>query len=332
MADYFKTTGVNGQMLIRDTGTDVEFWFRAGYSSDWWNGMPFNWTANGSTTSKKINYPTGRPWYKVGEVRVTKSQTVTFRLTDGSSATGIGGPTSFPQYIKRATVPSKPTTPVISNVTKSSVHVKFEDGASNGAAINSRQIAYSTNSNTPAANTSYPIVSSDKSTTITGLAAETTYYFWARTHNSEGYSSWSGRASAKTLNTPDAPSAPLLASVRMQSVDVAFSAPANNGSSISGYQIGYGISATTPTTTVAATSPQTVTGLTPGTTYYFFVRAQNSVGWGAWSAPRSIRTIAGAYVKVGAVSKLAIPYVKSGGVWKIAEPWVRNAGVWKRTT
>ena len=319
-------------MLIRDTGTDVEFWFRAGYSSDWWNGMPFNWTANGSTTSKKINYPTGRPWYKVGEVRITDSQTVTFRLTDGSSASGIGGPTSFPHAIKRAAEPDKPTTPVISNIGRTSVHVTFSDGDNNGDAITSRQIAYSTNSGTPAATTSYPVVSSDRSTTITGLAAETTYYFWARTRNSEGYSAWSGRATARTLNVPDAPSAPLLAGVRMQSVDVAFSAPSGNGSSITGYQIGYGTSATTPATTVAATSPQIVTGLTPGTTYYFFVRARNAVGWGPWSAPRSIRTIAGAYVKVGAVTKLAIPYVKSGGVWKVAEPWVRNAGVWKRTT
>ena len=320
-------------MLIRDTGTDVEFWFRAGYSSDWWNGMPFNWTANGTTTSKTINYPTGRPWYKVGEVRVTKSQTVTFRLTDGSSASGIGGPTSFPHAIARDTIPAKPTTPVISNIGSNSVHVTFTDGSNGGDAIDARRIAYSTNSSAPAyPTTGYATVSSDRSTTITGLTPEKTYYFWAATHNSVGWSTWSGRASATTLNTPDAPAAPLLSSVRMQSVDVAFSAPANNGSSISAYQIGYGISATSPTTTVAATSPQVVTGLTPGTTYYFFVRARNAVGWGAWSAPRSIRTIAGAYVKVGAVTKLAIPYVKSGGVWKIAEPWVRNAGVWKRTT
>lgn len=328
MVDYYKTTGETGQMLIRDTGTDVEFWFRAGYSSDWWNGMPFNWTANGKTTSKTINYPTGRPWYKVGEVLITDSQTVTFRLTDGSSATGIGGPTSFPHAIARDTNPAKPTTPVISNITATSVYATFTDGSNGGDAIDARQIGYDTDST----GGSKALVSSDRSTTITGLTPGTTYYFWARTHNSEGWSSWSGRATAKTLKVPDAPSAPLLSSVRMRSVDVAFSAPANNGSSISGYQIGYGISPTSPTSTVAATSPQVVTGLNPGTTYYFWVRAQNSVGWGAWSAPRSIRTIAGAYVKVGAETKLAIPYVKVGGVWKIAEPWVRNVGVWKRTT
>jgi hypothetical protein len=327
MTDYFKTTGETGQMMIRDTGTDVEFWFRAGYSSDWWSGMPFNWTANGKTTSKTINYPTGRPWYKVGEVTITDSQTVTFRLTDGSSASGIGGPTSFPHAIQRDTIPAKPTTPVISNITATTVYATFTDGDNGGDAIDARQIGYGTSSTTVQST-----VSSDRSTTVSGLTPGTTYYFWARTHNSEGWSAWSGRATAKTLKTPDAPSAPLLSSVRMRSVDVAFSAPANNGSSISAYQIGYGTGPSTPTSTVAATSPQVVTGLNPGTVYYFWVRAQNSVGWGAWSAPRSVRTIAGAYIKVGAETKLAVPYVKVGGVWKIAEPWVRYVGVWKRTT
>lgn len=328
MTDYTKTTGVNGTMMIRDTGTDVEFWFRAGYSSDWWNGMPFNWTANGSTTSKTINYPTGRPWYKVGEVRITDSQTVTFRLTDHSSSSGIGGPTSFPQYIKRDTIPAKPSTPNISSITATSVYVTFSDGDNGGDAIDARQIGYGTSSTSV-----QDTVSSDRSTTITGLSQGTTYYFWARTHNSEGWSAWSGRASAKTLKGPGAPSAPLLSSVRATSVDVAFSAPSDTGgSTITGYQIGYGTSSSAPASTVSATSPQVVTGLNPGTVYYFWVRARNSVGWGTWSAYRSIRTVAGAYIRVGAEMKLAVPYVKVGGVWKIAEPWIRNVGAWKRTT
>lgn len=328
MTDYTKTTGVNGKMMIRDTGTDVEFWFKAGYSSDWWNGMPFNWTANGKTTSKSINYPTGADWYKVGEVRVTDSQTVTFRLTDGSSSSGIGGPTSFSQSIKRDTIPAKPSTPAISSITASSVYATFSDGSNGGDAIDARQIGYGTSSSSP-----QHTVSSDRSTTISGLSSGTTYYFWARTHNSEGWSSWSGRASAKTLKVPDAPSTPLLSSARMTSVDVAFSANGNGGSTITGYEIGWSPSSVgNPLNSVAAKSPQVVTGLIPGRVYYFRTRAKSAVGWSPWSGAASVRTIAGAYVKVGAEWKLAVPYVKVGGVWKIAEPWVKSVGTWKRTT
>lgn len=328
MTDYTKTTGTNGTMLIRDTGGDVEFWFQAGHPSDWVNGLDFSYTANGSTTNKTINYPTGAPWYKIGERSVSSSQTVTFRLVSDTSISGIGGPTTFSHSIPRDAAPDPPTTPRISGVKATSVVASFSDGNNNGDSIDSRQIGYDTDSS----GGSKSIVSSDGSTTISGLSSNITYYFWARTHNSEGWSSWSGRSSARTLSVPTAPSAPLLSSVTATSVDVAWSANSDGGSPISAYQIGYGTSSTTPSTTISASSPQVVSGLTPGTTYYIFVRAKNSVGWSAWSKPTSMRTVAGAYIKVGDTWKLAVPYVNVGGTWKLAETWGRSAGVWKRSS
>lgn len=328
MVDYTKETGVNGRLMIRDTGGDVEFWFKAGYSSDWYNGLDFSYSANGSTTNKSINYPTGADWYKVGERSVSSSQTVTFRLVSDTSIGGIGGPTTFSHFIARDSRPKAPSTPTLSGITASSVTVKFTDGSNGGDAIDARVIGYDTD---PAGG-SKAEVSSDGSTTVSGLSPGTTYYFWARTHNSEGWSPWSGRASAKTLKTPTAPSSPLLSSVTATSVDVAFSANDSGGSPVTAYQIGYSTSSTgDPTTTVSASSPQVVGGLVPGIVYYFRVRARNSVGWSSWSTYTSVRTIAGAYVKVGTAWKLAVPYVRVGGVWKMAEPWTRSVGVWKRT-
>lgn len=327
MTDWTKTTGVNGKMMIRDTGSSVEFWFKAGYSSDWVNGLKFSWTANGSTTNKSINYPTGAAWYHVGSVTIHTTQTVTFKLVSDTSISGIGGPTTFSHSIKRATVPAKPSTPKLTNISSTTVYVTFTDGSNGGASINSRQIGYGTSSSSP-----QHTVSSDKTTTVTGLVPGTTYYFWARTHNSVGYSSWSGRASAVTLKVPDAPSKPVLSNVKATTIDVAFTANGNGGATIVAYQIGYGVDSSGPTSTVASDGSTTISGLNPGTVYYFWARAQNSVGWGPWSTAVSTRMIAGAYILVGTAWKLAVPYVKADGEWKLAEPWVRNVGVWKQTT
>jgi hypothetical protein len=332
MTDWTKTTGVNGTMMIRDTGSDVEFWFRAGHPAEWVNGLDFSYTANGSTTPRTINYPTGADWFKIGERNVSTDQTVIFRLLSDTSIDGIGGPTTFSHAINRATNPSAPSRPVITAIRATAMTVSFSDGSNGGDAIDSRQIAYSTLSSTPGSSTSYPVVSSDGSTNITGLSEGTRYYFWARTHNSEGYSSWSPSASAVTLDVPDAPSTPLLSSVQSTTVDVAFTPNGSGGATITGYQIGYGTTtAIPPTTIVSAASPHIVGGLTPGTVYYFRARARNSIGWGSWSGAASARTIAGAYIQDGSTVKLAVPYVRDGGVWKMAEPWVRNLGVWKRT-
>lgn len=325
---WSKTTGSTGKMEIRDTGGDVEFWFKAGYSSDWYNGLQFSYTANGSTTNKTIDYPTGADWYKIGERNVTDSQTVTFKLITDTDISGIGGPTTFSHAITRDTAPDAPSKPALSGVTSNSVVVKFTDGDNGGDAIDARQIAYDEDSGVSGAT----IVSSDGSTTISGLTSGVTYYFWARTHNSKGYSPWSASSSIKTLKVPDAPSTPLLSSITATSVDTSFTANGNGGSAITGFQLGYGTSSTTPTTIVNASSPQVISGLTPGTNYYVFARAKSAVGYSAWSAPASFRTVAGAYIRVGTAMKLAVPYVRVGGVWKRAEPWVRDStGVWKRT-
>jgi hypothetical protein len=167
---------------------------------------------------------------------------------------------------------------------------------------------------------------------LTGLTPGTTYYFWARGRNAQGWSNWSVRSQATTLSVPAAPSSPTMTDIT-QTTAVASWIPVNTGGSpITAYQVGYSTTDTTPTTTVSATSPKLLTGLSPGVTYYFRTRAQNAVGWSAWSAPTVAKTIAGARVKVGSVYKDAIPWVRQGGVWKVARPWVKAMGEWKQTT
>lgn len=326
MTDYIIGTGSSGQMLIRDHGYWVEFWITSNNGTTFAHEMPWAWNVNGTYSGwQEYRYTAGAGWRMLGSWGVGYSQTVTFYL-GATGTSGLGGPTTFNQFIFRAVAPSSPSTPVLTNILSISIDAAFSDGADGGSAIDAREIGYGTNGTTPS-NT----VSSDGSTTVTGLTPGTLYYFWARTHNAVGWSAWSARSQATTLRVPDAPAPPTLSNVGPTSVTVSWSPPYNGGSPITGYQVGYGESSSAPTTTVAATSPQVISGLDPGVKYYFWVRAQNTVGWGPYSTSVNADTIAGARIKVAGVYKFAIAYVKDAGVWKLAVPYVKHAGVWKET-
>lgn len=226
-----------------------------------------------------------------------------------------------------ARLSSAPSTPVLSSVTSSSMIATFTDGTG-GAAIDSRQLAYGTSNNVADAT----IISSDGSDTISGLASGTTYYVWARTHNAAGYSPWSGRANATTLGVPEAPSQPVLSNVTQTSATVTWSPNGSGGTPITSYELRYGTDPSgSGATIVTATSPYNVTDLSPGQTYYFWVRAINAVGTSAWSIVANSTSIAGVRIKYAGVWKHAIPYVRDAGVWKLARPWMRYLGTWKET-
>lgn len=329
MTDYTKATGTTGTMMIRDTGTNIEFWLTSGNNSSYNHALPWGFVGNGQTQSNlTYDYVANSGWQRFGFFPVTTSQTITFKIYDSGTG-GIGGPTTLSVAISRQAAPSAPSVPKFANVTSTSVDVSFTDGANNGAAIDSRQISYGLSSSGGTTT-----ISSDGSTTVTGLTPGSTYYFWARTHNVKGYSPWAGPSSVVMLNVPSAPAQPLLSSVTATTIDVSFTpATSAGGSPITGYEIGYGedLYIYTAPTVVPASSPQTITGLKPGTLYHIWVRAKNAIGNGPWSVVNSATTVAGVYINVGGTWKLAVAYVNVGGTWTAAEVWSRSVGVWNRT-
>ncbi len=103
--------------------------------------------------------------------------------------------------------------------------------------------------------------------------------------------------------TPTVPGAPILSTATPGNLSVSLSwgAPSNNGGSqVTGYDVCEsttalgGESCPTPPTTTTSSTSVTVTGLTNGTTYYFTVKAVNSVGPSAASNELSATPVAAA--------------------------------------
>jgi len=122
--------------------------------------------------------------------------------------------------------------------------------------------------------------------TVTGLTNGTSYTFTVTATNVVGTSLASSPSSAVTpAGPPSTPSAPTATVASTTSATVAWTAPANNGSTITGYTVTSSPGGLTCTTTGSITC--TVTGLTTGTSYTFTVTATNVVGTSAASPASS---------------------------------------------
>lgn len=324
MTDYTRGTGSSGTMLIRDLGQTVEFWINANNSTTWSDHIPWGWTVPWASASGTFYYHPNSAWQRITTIQVGQSANVTFHL-GATGTSGFGGPTDFTVFLNRATIPQTPSAPTFSSITATSARMAFGWFGDGGSPITTWRMDYGTDLVVGR----QTVLSFDA--VVSGLTPGSTYYCDAIVLNGVGYSNWSAISTFTTLDVPQATTTPTLSNVGPVSVDVTWVPNGNGGSAITGFQVGYGTDPSAPTSTVAAVSPQTVTGLIPGTKYYFWTRAGNSVGWGPWSASANATTVAGARIKVSGVWKVAVPYVRDGGVWKIAHPYVKDAGVWKET-
>lgn len=226
-----------------------------------------------------------------------------------------------------ASPPDPPKPPVLTVVSDTAIRLAWGgDKDNNGAAINDREFWGSP--------TTTPQFSRDGVDNYLweGLDRGTKYYFWARTHNAEGWSAFSSRVTVTTFDRPDAPSSPALSSIKQTTAIAKVTANGDGGTPVTDFIISYGTNKSASQIDRGSYGTLLLEHLQPATTYYIKARAFNHVGFSPWSAIRSFRTIAGAYVKVGGVQKEAVPYVKVNGVWRIARGWSKIAGVWSETT
>ena len=152
--------------------------------------------------------------------------------------------------------------------------------------VNSEVDGYYVYYSLPSSNTVQKVTVSGEdnlSTVLTGLSRNTAYQVWVTAYNAAGEGNASARASFTTLKTAAAPAQPTnvkAVSTGSNSVQVTWTRSASGD--VAGYYVYYGTSATSAskygTTYSANTTSATITGLTTGKEYYFWVTAFNGDG------------------------------------------------------
>lgn len=184
--------------------------------------------------------------------------------------------------------------------------------------------------------------SADVTTTnalIIGLEGGVVYNARVAAVGESGQGAFSSSASGTAIDVPAAPVLTVTAGNRK--ADLSWKAPANNGSTITGYkieqQVGEGVWSAVTTNAVTVTT-YSVANLVPGTTYRFRVYAINAAGNGPESAPQTAAIVAAPDAPVvtatpaagqvilswneptvngGSVSAYKIERSASGGTWTV---------------
>jgi hypothetical protein len=139
------------------------------------------------------------------------------------------------------------------------------------------------------AQTPRTFASAATSQVVTGLANNSAYSFTVAAVNGRGTGPASAKSAAVTIGTPSAPPTAAAAPGNAKAT-VSWTAPANNGAAITGYQVTpyIGATAQTPQLFASTATSQSVTGLTNGVAYTFRVAAVNARGTGPTTTTGSI--------------------------------------------
>ncbi|BDG01214.1 fibronectin type III domain-containing protein [Anaeromyxobacter oryzae] len=158
--------------------------------------------------------------------------------------------------------------------------------------------------------------------TVTGLAANASYWYRVCATNATGDGAFSPAAAGSTL--PAAPGAPTFTAITATSLTASWSAPAGGAAS---YDLERATSATGTFTRVATgvTGPSAPdASLSTGTTYWYRVRAVSAAGPGAYSATSQVITLPGApgtptFSAIGAGSVTLAWAAAAGGATYLVE-------------
>lgn len=260
-----------------------------------------NWTApaNGGAaiTDYVIDYSTnvGGSWTNFAHSPSTATSATITGLTNGISyifrvaavnSTGTGQYSLYSQAATPATTPDAPTS-ISGTISGSNINLSWlAPPATGGAVITDYIIQYSSN-NGSSWTTLNDGVSSSVSSVIPGLVFGSTYVFRVAAVNKAGIGTYSDSSSPLFFAlVPSAPSS-IQAISTNNNIQLSWSVPNSNGSSIIDYTIQISSNNGVSWTTVSSTQTNNIITISSptvslGSTYSFRVAARNSIGIGPY--------------------------------------------------
>ncbi len=229
-----------------------------------------------------------------------------------SAANRAGTSAQSPAVSATTTAAGPPSAPtgLVATPGTGSIALSWTAPVSNGGSpITGYTVYYSTTAGAELTGSS--VATTATTATISALTTGTTYYFEVVATNVLGSSSPSTEISATPVGVPSAPTLAAIAAGTAGSgkVTLTWTAPTSNGgSALTGYVV-YDGTTSPPTTklgTVSATTTSaSVSGLTPGTLYYFDVVATNANGSSPASNIQSVKPAVSAPGAPGSVTAKA---------------------------
>ena len=240
------------------------------YDVDWRQGTEGDWTDLNHAGTARSAIITGLTNGQEYQVRVRANNAV----ADGNwSGASLATPSTTPAQVGLPGVVGK----------NESLVVAWLPPSSNGAAISDYDVQYRQGGSVGF--TPWPHMGTTITTTITGLTNGQAYQIQVRAENANGDGAWSASATGTPADFPDAPATPSITSLDTR-LSVSWTAPANNGGPLTGYDVEYreGTKGSWEVHKHQGTgTTDTITGLQNGQPYQVQVRAINVRGKSSWS-------------------------------------------------
>ena len=190
------------------------------------------------------------------------------------------------------TIPGQVSTPTISSAGTASLNISWSKPSTGNSPITDYDIRYRRSGSSVWSSWSHSGVS--RTATIASLDPNVAYEIQVRAENSVGEGSYSSSGTGTTqAAVPDQVSDVTSTSRTTSTITISWSQPSSNGRNITDYDVQYRRSGNTTWISRShdgTSRTATISGLDDGITYQIQVRAENSLGEGAWSSSVSFST------------------------------------------